>query len=264
MTMDQNDAIPVFYCFARSGGTLLNQCLGITEGNLVLSEVNPHISCRSIEQQAHEWLGLLTSDERVVFSRLPYAQKIRQLHDRARSQKTQLILRDWCTVNFLARTAADETEPSGVLEQPFYLSTVGLTPRALVFTRRASAVYASIRENFPQLHKLDLNEFAEAYLEYARAVADLPIFKLEDFTVNPTEVMAAIAERLGVPVAKDFKKRYRNFQHCTGNNLIWPPPRSLKAESINPRVEKQRQSDSLANAQHPKLGEADSIFGYAS
>jgi|GEM_PF-1015780 len=260
--MNQFDEIPVFYSFARSGGTLLNQCLGVTTGNLVLSEVNPHVSCRPVEQQAQEWLDLITTNELADFSRLPYAKKIRQLHHRARSRGARLILRDWCTVNFLARTAAAEIEPSGVLEQPFYLATVGLRPRAIVLTRRARAVYASIRENIPQLHELPLDAFAEAYLRYARAVAGLPLFKLEDFTVNPVSALGAIAGKLGVEVYQDFQQHYRGFQRCTGNNSICPPPVSLLAHSIDPRVERRLRTDRPAAIDHPKFHEADSLLGY--
>jgi len=260
--MSSADEIPVFYCFARSGGTLLNQCLGVNPNNLVLSEVNPHVSCRPVEQQAQEWLGLLTMDEMAGFARLPYAQKIRQLHDRARQRGARLILRDWCTVNFLARTAAPEIEPSGVLEQPFYLATVGLAPRAIVFTRRAGAVYASIRENFPQLRELDLPTFAGAYLGYARAVAGLPCFKLEDFTTNPASSMQVLAEKMGVEVDPDFQRNYRHFQKCTGNNLIWPPPASLQSDTINPQVERRHRTGSPTVSSHPDLHEADSLLGY--
>lgn len=260
--MLQSEEIPIFYCFARSGGTLLNQCLGVTPGNLVLSEVNPHVSCRPVEWQAHEWLGLLSAGELASFSRLPYAEKIRQLHDRARARGSRLILRDWCTVNFLACTAAAEIEPSGILEQPFYLSMAGLRPKAIVFTRRAATVYSSIRENFPQLKDLELAGFAAAYLAYARAVAGAPRFKLEEFTADPTGSMAAIAQRLGVPIESGFQKTYRSFQKCTGNNLIWPPPVSLQAESITPRVEQRRQATAATALIHPALSEADTLLGY--
>jgi hypothetical protein len=33
--------IPVIYAYPRSGGTLVNRCLGSIPGNLILSEVNP-------------------------------------------------------------------------------------------------------------------------------------------------------------------------------------------------------------------------------
>ena len=44
--------VSVYYCFARSGGTLINRCLGCISGNLVLSEINPMSSIATVESQA--------------------------------------------------------------------------------------------------------------------------------------------------------------------------------------------------------------------
>ena len=51
--------VSVYYCFARSGGTLINRCLGCIPGNLVLSEVNPMGSIATVESQATRlaWFG---------------------------------------------------------------------------------------------------------------------------------------------------------------------------------------------------------------
>ena len=68
--------IAVFYCFARSGGTLINRCLGCIKDNLVLSEVNPHGALLPVETQALDWLKLVSSDQFKNFHDLNYGQKI--------------------------------------------------------------------------------------------------------------------------------------------------------------------------------------------
>ena len=60
-------ALAVFYSFARSGGTLVNRCLGAIPGNLVLSEVNPHGAVVPVDVQARDWLGLLRPEESEAF-----------------------------------------------------------------------------------------------------------------------------------------------------------------------------------------------------
>ena len=65
-------SIIVMICFARSGGTILNQCLGSLPGVVIMSEVNPlgggkgkgAESYRTIKSQAKNWYGIdLISDE---------------------------------------------------------------------------------------------------------------------------------------------------------------------------------------------------------
>ena len=112
------------YSFARSGGTLVNQLLGVHPQCLVLSEVNPASSVKPITEQAVEWLRLLNGKEINEFSSMPYHQKISLLHERAESENKKLIIRDWVSVNFLQNSAGD-VKPSGKLEQAFYLKRAG-------------------------------------------------------------------------------------------------------------------------------------------
>src|SRR5437763_195444 len=106
--------MPVVYSFARSGGTLANQLLGVHPDCLVLSEVNPAASVKSVAAQAADWLGLAAAPKEL--SALPYREQVRTLAQRALVAGKRLVIRDWVTVNFLPGTSA-QTVPSGELEQ---------------------------------------------------------------------------------------------------------------------------------------------------
>ena len=177
--------IAVFYCFARSGGTLINRCLGCIKDNLVLSEVNPHGAFLSLDSQALDWLKLVSSDQFKKFHELDYTQKIRVLNETASALNQHLIIRDWSTLNFLGNVYWEYFSPSMILEQDLYLSNCGLQVNCAVITRQSACVYESIVRCFPDQSHLNVEEFSESYLAYAKAVCNYPVIHFEKFCAEP-------------------------------------------------------------------------------
>ena len=120
--------LAVFYSFARSGGTLVNRCLGAIPGNLVLSEVNPHGALVPVEVQARDWLGLVGPGEFEILAGKGYGAKIRWLSEAAANQGRHLVVRDWPALNFLSGLFSEYFQPSLLLEQQLYLTRHGLEP----------------------------------------------------------------------------------------------------------------------------------------
>lgn len=252
--------VPVFHSFARSGGTLVNQLLGVHPQCLVLSEVNPAASYKPVAEQAVEWLGLLQPGEAGAFDGMPYDRQIAALRERAQAHGRRLVVRDWVTVNFLPGTAGGTLVPSGELEQELYLERAGLAPVAVVVTRAGAAVYDSIRRSFAHLHDLALDRFAEAYLAYARRVAHLPRISLEALRERPAETIAELLARLGLEPCdpRTLLDRFADFVNCTGNTTLAASSRSAGARSVLPPDENR-----AAHAQsHPALADADRLLGY--
>jgi hypothetical protein len=185
-------SIPVVYSFARSGGTLLNQLLGVHPECLVLSEVNPAASYKSVAEQATDWLNLVAAIDVPAFKTLPYDQQITTVYERSVVKGKTLIIRDWPTVNFLPNCAGERIKPSHELEQELYLRHGGFEPIPLVVARRGAAVYESIKRSFSHLNHLELDIFAECYVEYARAVANFPKIHLENLRADPLSVLSTV------------------------------------------------------------------------
>jgi len=246
----------VLYSFARSGGTLVNQLLGVHPQCLVLSEVNPAGSYKSVAAQAIEWLDLATPSEARELDRMPYARQVALLRERAAGKGKTLVIRDWVTVNFLPGTAEDVT-PSGVLEQPMYLERAGLEPRPVVVTRRAQSVHRSIVANFTHLVDLGVDAFADSYLAYAHAVAAFPRIHMESLRAAPLEGAARIAESFGVDPARapDMLRDFHEFRRCTGNTTLQGRGGSADARDVLP----PERDDAPT---HPRLAEADRLLGY--
>jgi len=249
-------AIPVLFSFARSGGTLANQLLGVHPQCLVLSEVNPAASYKPIVEQAVEWLGLAEGDEAPALRSLPYRRQIPLLRERAADRGRTLVVRDWVTANFLPGTAP-HVVPSGAVEQILYLERAGLEPVPLVVSRRAGAVYQSIVTNFSHLRELTVDAFADAYLAYAKAVASLPRLHMESLRAAPEAGVRRLLEAFGLdatPVAA-LLRDFHGFRKCTGNTTLKGRDGSAAASAILP-------PESTTPIAHPALAEADDLLGY--
>ena len=58
-------SVGLMVCYARSGGTILNRCLGCLPGVVMLSEVTPLVDQspaggepRTVKDQARQWYGI--------------------------------------------------------------------------------------------------------------------------------------------------------------------------------------------------------------
>jgi hypothetical protein len=245
----------VIYCFARSGGTLLNQCLGCHPGNAVLSEVNPAGSYFDAVWQAEHWLGLIDGGNRAGIQALPYEQQIAALAARTTRAGRRLVVRDWSVVNFLSDVMKG-VEPSGVLEQEHYLARTGLGLRRVVLSRPAEEIFHSLRSRIPQFLQLDAETFGQAYLAYARSVCDYPIVCLKDFTTDPKPWMRRICDLLDAVYEDDFPTKFAGFRLCTGNT-------TLAVETFSSTRQDIAQSlSSNGRPSHKLFVEADKLLGY--
>jgi hypothetical protein len=254
--------MPIIFSFARSGGTLVNQLLGVHPNCLILSEVNPAASVVSVAHQASVWLGLIEANEVGQFHQLPYAQQITLLDERAKSKGKTLIVRDWVTVNYLAASAGDLVTPSFILEQPIYLARAGYSLQPLVVTRRANSVYCSIRRNFLQMKNLSVDDFALSYLAYARAVSNFPRVSLEALQLTPRETLIQFLHLLGLSVEHvDMQlENFFDFCQCTGNNTLTALFKATYERHIAP-VRNELKVDNICIS-GDAIMEADRLLGY--
>ena len=255
--------VAVFYSFARSGGTLINRCLGCIPGNLVLSEVNPHGAAVPVAVQAQDWLGLLSAAESPAFSGKPYGLQIATLAEAASRKGGHLIIRDWSALNFVPGVYFDYFCPSMVLEQPLYLERYGLPARAAVIVRRAAAVYDSITRTFAHLRDMTAAEFGRCYLAYARTVSGLPRFRFERFCESPQAELSRLCQSLGVAYDDGFVTGFARFDRCTGDNSLAVASRAGRSDRIMALSDDTTSAAWSAARADPNCEEADRLLGYA-
>jgi hypothetical protein len=254
--------VSVYYCFARSGGTLINRCLGCIPGNLVLSEVNPMGSIASVESQARDWLGLVAAGEFEQFAGKSYGEKISLLADAATGSGKRLIIRDWPTLNFLSGIHWGYFFPSGVLEQDFYLDRHVLRRHSAVISRRSASVYESLKRSFPHLKELSVDDFSSAYLAYAEAVASFQVIHFEEFCEAPVREFGRLCQALNCSFSDHFVTAFRNFVNCTGDNNLAAVSRGGSSNRIVPLTDNRESPAWRAATRDERCREADQIFGY--
>lgn len=254
--------IAVFYCFARSGGTLINRCLGCIKDNLVLSEVNPHGSFRSLESQASDWLKLIPSDQCKKFNDLSYGQKIRFLNEAASALNQHLIIRDWSTLNFLSKVYWEYFSPSMILEQDLYLSNDGLQTTCVVVARQSACVYESIVRSFPDQNDLSVEDFAESYLAFAEAVCHHPVIHFEKFCAEPEVQFQKLCDYLNVKFKWSFLTQFHSFNQCTGDNMLSSPSKLRTTTEIIVPIERRDSKTWQVASSNQNCRKADQLLGY--
>ncbi|MBE9070370.1 sulfotransferase family protein [Leptolyngbya cf. ectocarpi LEGE 11479] len=225
----------------------------------MLSEVNPHLSVLAVEKQAIDWLGLISKEEYASFTRKSYVEKIEHLSQLARATDKKLIIRDWISVNYLPNVAVGAF-PSETREQELYLNKYGLQSSGIVFSRRAETVLSSIKRTFTHFSGLSTDDFASAYLSYAEAVSDLPIFHYEDFCENPSSVLQKICSTLNIFYDSSFIEKFYTFHQCTGDNNPGQESKRYHLNMISSSI--KIDAEFIEYSQNKKIQKANSLLGY--
>lgn len=261
--MNQPIKIPILYIFARSGGTLVNRCLGSISDNIILSEINPYCSVVPMEEQAKTWFSLVSPEEYQLLLGQSFINKLKFIIDKANSLGKKLVVRDWTTANFLTNVRGDRMlSPSGVLEQEVYLFHHGFKACPVVISRRSADVYESLKRTFEQCRLLSIDEFSLAYLEYARAVYQYPIFHYEDLCQNPYSVIRQICSVLEINYDSSFSDHFWQFTKCTGDNNLNQPSRGLKESKIVALKSNTNSKCYVAAMQNELCRQADRLLRY--
>ncbi len=257
------ESISIIYCFPRSGGTLLNQCLLCAPANVVLSEVNPAGSVLEPEEQAAAWFKVLTPPQAANLKYAAYLEKISVIHRQTLRAERRLCIRDWTGLNFLPHTTTWVSKPSLQLEQRLYLQQAGYQLREIALLRRSRAVYDSIRQNIPEYHDLLLPVFAQAYRAYLGHIVGVDRFRLEELTEDRQKAVRAICGLLQLEFAADFETRFHLVTTVTGNTTLLRRPESASWTSIRSQAKSPGTNQLLADTPSRELfEELDNLAGY--
>ena len=246
-------SVVIMICFARSGGTVLNQCLGSLPNVVILSELNPlgggggQGAPRTVRAQAQDWYQIeLESDE--------FAEGILELEEICRRENRHLIVRDWSFVNFAPWRLNDWDPPNRLLTLEALRGKCKLVPFA--FVRDSIDVWIS--------RGVPVERFFPSYLRYAKTIlkGDLPIYKYETFCRTPGELIHDICEYAGLEYS-DSWKNYESFTTVNGDVQIPGGSRGMKQGKIKllPRRRIPYEQIVAVNRSFEMI-EANSLLGY--
>lgn len=178
------------FCYARSGGTLLNRFLSNVQDLVVLSEAHPvnfnrpNAGMMSIKEQAREWYGIDIISEN-------YLDAIDEISVWCEENKKSLVLRDWPYIDFAKSNLNNFNPPR--LPLNYKLLSLKYDLSAVAFIRDGIDVFLS--------SKHELNQFAQEYVDYVRYLKrlDVKFYKYEDFCNDYLSTYRNMAQVLGLP-----------------------------------------------------------------
>ena len=220
--------INLMVCFARSGGTLLNRCLGSLPDVVIMSEVNllgggwgteKEKSLTTIKTQAKRWYGINLKNDDFVNSAV-------ELADICVDRNKKLIIRDWSFINFTPHKYNNFSPPNKLLSFEELRNERDVT--SFAFVRDAIDVWIS--RGMPST-----DIFFGQYNNYIKEVLKnkITIFKYEDFCKNPDGEMKKICKYIHVPYSGVYRN-YSDFIKVNGDIQNKRKSRGLKYNKIIP------------------------------
>jgi len=232
-------AVTVMLCFARSGGTLLNQCLGCLPNVVILSEINPlgggwgvrgKESYTTVRSQAEHWYGIdLSSDD--------FAEGILELDKICQRHGKHLIVRDWSFVDFFPHDANGFNPPNRFLTLDALRGRCDLHPFG--FVRDAIDVWISRGTPDPEEFFL----YYKCYVDALRSL-DVPIFKYEEFCRDPRKVIQCICECVRLEYSESFWQ-YASFKKVNGDVQVKGGSRGMNQGNIAPLPRRLLDKDKI-------------------
>lgn len=197
--------------YARSGGTLLNRCLGSFRDTLVFSEINPEATWltekNKISRQAAEWYNL-------EIAQGTFLEEVRNASRLCSQIKKRLIIRDFSYGSFVPRSY-NSYNPSEDLKTLTELQTGQIPVTPFAFVRNAKDVWLSMRDSTKDFHDKNLNglyKFTEKIIENR-----IKIFKYEDFCLNPAQEMKKICAYTNLNYTDSFLEDFVTNLKVTGD-----------------------------------------------
>ena len=215
-------SVAVVHQMARTGGTLVNRCLGSMRDVLVLSEVHPLDPQCKITRQAAHWFQLLSEDDkpwlRGLSARDPlaaFSEIVECLVGRCREQGRHLVLRDWSHLDFLGVPFVHQP-PMQLLTETALRDRCDL--RQAFVVRHPVDQYASCAARPGMAPHLTPRRFVDAYRAFAQLAADRGFQRYEDFVAEPDGELGVLCRRLRVPLDPSYRERWQAYDKLTGDS----------------------------------------------
>lgn len=242
-------------CYARSGGTILNKCLGCLPNTVVLSEVNP-LGCgsgkkktefRTINDQAKKWYN-------INLKSYNFTNSIIELYNICKKRKKHLIIRDWSFINFAPGPQNNFHPPNKLLTFELLKNKINL--KTFVFIRDSIDVCLSRGKNPKKFFKKYKNYLDEIFKN------NLPTIKYEDFCQNPKNTINEICKIAGLEYSENWQNFY-NYKNVNGDIQLEKISRgaNLKKIKIIPRkLTTKKIIDSIENNEN--MIKLNRLLGY--
>lgn len=233
--------------YARSGGTILSQCLGSLDNIILISEVNP-LFCPvfTVKQQAERWYNIKLKHDN-------YQDSILELYDICAKRNQKLVIRDFSLIDFTP-CKQNSFNPSRKLSNFIFLKEK-VDIHSFAFIRDAIDIWIS--RNMPSYFFSSYKEYIEEIFNY-----EIPFFKYEDFCIDPERILKGICEKTDIKFSSCFKN-YINNNNVTGDNTLSFLSRGRKAKVITSLLRKKIPHNRIKELnQNPAMKVVNRMCGY--
>ncbi len=238
--------------YARSGGTLLNRCLGSFDEVVMLSEINPMDNGNrrmDAPRQCRSWYGIDVHNT-------DFKGIISECNDWCNAHNKKLIVRDWSTVNFRKMDKNHFSPPNRFL----IIDELKEVDDLKIFTLVRDPIDVFICAGS---ETVALEGYAR-FVKEAMNIKGNKIIKYEDLCRSPNEVMKDLCDYIGIPYSEEWRLFYRNTK-ATGDIDLKAEPRNRKKELITlPRRKRISAISILEVNQSVYLREVNSYLNYLS
>lgn len=211
-------------CFSRSGGTLLNRCLGSLPNVVVMSEVNligggfgsGDIDYSTVKAQSKHWYGIDLSTEGFV-------ENILELYEHCKSKGLHLIIRDFTYLDFVPSPLNNRNVSNTFMTIDVLKDKVDIKPFA--FVRNPIDSWISFGANKHYKYFKFYRNYVESIIRYG-----FPYFKYEDFCTNPEKIIDKICTYTGIDYSESYKN-FNSFNTVNGDVAFYNPETNIKGDS---------------------------------
>lgn len=208
------DPIRTVHHFACTGGTLFSKCIASMPNVQLLSEVNPFSQSTAASQSGAfvptDMINLLRQSSRgeddAMIAEI-FRAEIKAVYKNCINKGLRLVLRDhshshYCVGNNISIYPTLHQLLAGDHEL-----------RSIVTVRHPMESWVSLgKNNWISWQPATISEYAERYLKFLDAHRELPIFRYEDFVLDPKNVMNRICLALELPFNEEFGGLFQIFK----------------------------------------------------
>jgi len=220
---DGKPLLRTIHHLACTGGTVICKCLATMPDTALLSEVNPfNRSTRGFEP-SNPLLLLEMSHRKLSISEIieDFTNKISYAHEICRRDDVDLIIRDHSHTDFCTGT-----HPSLACPVIDYLASDFDLVSVVTVRNPLDSFLSLLSQGWEkQFSPSTLQEYSHRYLAFLDRYTSLPIFRYEDFCMNPEAFLASLCDTLDISFSAEFIHKFGSVRLSgdsgrTGTNLI--------------------------------------------
>lgn len=228
----------ILHQLARTGGTIINRCLGCMRNIVMLSELHPtHPQARRFHPlyQAGQWFDLISLEERATLRANAlrgggsFVRSIKLIEERTRLSGRHLLIREFSHPDFLRTPRTQPVFRSRMVDEFGAL----YAPRRSAVVRHPLDQWRSMQDYPASSGVCSLSDYLHGYRRFAEMAVEVGFVRYEDFCRDPAATLQQLCGNLAVPFDASFGERWMYYDRLTGD-VSRPPALPIRARKRPP------------------------------